>query len=42
MKKLYVILAVILTVTGLALCCIPNQYNERTRTEYRQMLGEGK
>lgn len=43
MKKLLVIVALIATVAlGIYAMCQPNEYNSRTRAEYRQMVSEGK
>lgn len=43
MKKILMIVAIIATVAlGIWCVCQPNEYNERTTAEYRQMIGEGK
>ena len=42
MKKLCIIITFILLAVALWLCLKPNEYNERTRCEYRWMLSEGK
>lgn len=43
MKKILMIVAIIATVAlGIYGLSQPNEYNERTTAEYRQMIGEGK
>lgn len=42
MKKLCIIFFVILLALAAWACLQPNEYNERTRCEYRWMLSEGK